>query len=76
MRLVEIHDFDALIENKPFFNQPVKNKKGAYEKFIEMLRNDEYTIRTLLDYLYHQNYYERIGIHWSRQKKCKYSPTN
>ena len=26
MPLVEIKDFDALIDNKPFFNQPVKNK--------------------------------------------------
>ena len=24
--LVEVKDFNALIDNKPFFNQPVKNK--------------------------------------------------
>ena len=36
MPLIEINDFDALIDNKPFFDQPVKNKQEAYEKFIEI----------------------------------------
>ena len=36
MPLVEIKDFNALIDNKPFFDQPVKNKQEAYEKLIEM----------------------------------------
>ena len=67
MPLVEIKDFNALIDNKPFFDQPVKNKYEAYEKLIEMSRNDDYTTRNLLDYLYHQNYYKLIGIDLSRQ---------
>ena len=32
MPLIEIKDFSALIDNKPFFDQPVKNKQEAYEK--------------------------------------------
>ena len=28
--LVEINDINALIDNKPFFDQPVKNKQEAY----------------------------------------------
>ena len=43
MQLVEIKDFSALIDNKPFFDQPVKNNQEAYEKLIEMARNDDYT---------------------------------
>ena len=43
MPLVEIKDFNALIDNKPFFDQPVKNKQEAYEKLIELSRNDDYT---------------------------------
>ena len=27
--LVEIKDFNALIDNKPFFDQPLKNKQEA-----------------------------------------------
>ena len=65
--LVEIKDFNALIDNKPFFDQPVKKKQEWYEKLIEMSRNDDYTTGNLLDYFYHQNYYKRIGIDLSRQ---------
>ena len=40
MSLVEIKGFNALIDNKPFFDQPIKNKQEAYEKLIGMSRND------------------------------------
>ena len=43
MTLVEIKDFNSLINNKPFFDQPVKKKQEAYEKLIETSRNDDYT---------------------------------
>ena len=36
MLLIEIKDFNALIDNKLFCDQPVKYKQGAYEKLIEM----------------------------------------
>ena len=32
-----------------------------------MSENEEYTTESVLHYLYHQNYYERIGIDLSRQ---------
>ena len=41
-----------------------------------MWRNDDYTIRNLLDYLYYQKYYKVIRIDLPRQNKYKYSPTN
>ena len=34
--LVETKDFNALIDNKPFFNQPVKKKQEAFEKLVEI----------------------------------------
>ena len=43
MSLVEIKNFNALIDTKPFNNQPVKKKQEAYEKLIGMSRNDYYT---------------------------------
>ena len=80
MPLVEIKDCNTWIENKPFFDQPVKNKQEAYEKLIEMLRylkknderwdtykNDDYTWGNLLDFSNHQNYYKPTGIDLSRQ---------
>ena len=67
MLSVEIKDCNALIDNKPFFDQPVKNKQEAYEKLIKMSRNNDYTTGNLLDYLYYQNYYKLTGIDLSRQ---------
>ena len=52
-----------MIDNKPFFDQPVKNKQEAYEK----LTYDDYITGNLLDFSYHQNYYKLIGIDLSRQ---------
>ena len=54
MILIEITDFKALINNKPFFDQPVKNKQEEHEKLIiKMSKNDDYTGK-FLDFLYHQ----------------------
>ena len=55
MPLIDIKNFNALIDNKLFFERPVKNRQEAYEKLVEMSRNNNYTTRNLLDYLYHQN---------------------
>ena len=40
MPLVQIKYFNALIENEPFFDQPVRNKKLAYEKLVEKSINN------------------------------------
>ena len=66
-QFMEIKDFNALIDNKPFFDQPVKKKQETYEKLIKISRNDNYTTGNLLDYLSRQNYYKLIGIDLSRQ---------
>ena len=68
MPIIEIKDFNVLIDNKPFFDQPVKNKQE------EMMIIHEYTItQNLLDYLYHQNYYKHIDIDLSRQTNMNIS---
>ena len=66
--LVEIKDFNTLINNKPFFDQPVKNKQEAYEKLTKISRNNDYTTRNLLDYLHHKQYYKIMPIELSRQR--------
>ena len=43
MALVEIKDFNASVDNKPFFDQPVKNKQEPYQKLVEMSGNYNYT---------------------------------
>ena len=66
--IYEVKGFNAIIDNKPIFDQPVKNKEEAYEKPIEMSRNNDDTTGNLLNYLYHQNYYKLIGVDLSRQR--------
>ena len=41
MPLIEIKDFDELIDNKSFFDQPVK-KNETYEKLVQISRNNDY----------------------------------
>ena len=47
---VEIKDFNVLIDGKPLFEIPMKNKKEAYEAITEMSKNNDYTAGNLLDY--------------------------
>ena len=42
MSLVELKYFNALIDNKPFFDQLIKNKQEAYKRLFKMSRNDDY----------------------------------
>ena len=71
MPLVEIEDFNALIDDKPFFDQLVKNKQEAYEKLVNMSRNDNYTAGNLLDFSYHQNYYKLVCEDLSRKTNTR-----
>ena len=64
---VEIKDFNVLIDGKPFFEIPVKNKEEAYEAIIEMSKNNDYTTGNLLDYEYFKDYYRLIAIDLSKQ---------
>ena len=74
--LVEIKDFDALIDKKTLLDQPVRNKQEAYEKLVKMSINDDYTTGNLLYYLYDQKYYKLIDIDLSRQTNTKCPSTN
>ena len=48
MPLVEIKDFNALLDNELLFDQPVNNKQEPYGKHVEMSRNDAYARGNLL----------------------------
>ena len=48
IRLVEIKDFNALIYNKPVFDQPVKNRQEGYEKLTEVSRNNDYITKEFI----------------------------
>ena len=74
--LVEIKDFNALIDKKLSFDQPVRIKREAYEKLAEISGHDYYTTVNVLDYLYYQKYYKLLAHFYQDKKKCNYSSTN
>ena len=60
-----------LIDRKPFFDIPVKNKEEAYEAIIEMSRISDYTTGNLLDFEYFSKHYKLIAIDLSKQIELK-----
>ena len=64
---VEIKDFNVLIDGKPIFEIPVKNKEEAYEAIIEMTKNNNHTTGNLLDYEYFKDQYKLIVMDLSKQ---------
>ena len=56
-----------MVDVKSFFDVPVKNKEEAYEKIIEMNKNDNYATGNLLDYEYFSNNFKLIAIDLARQ---------
>ena len=60
-----------LIDGKPFFEIPVKNKKEAYEAIIGINKNNDYATSNLLDYEYFKHHYQFIAIVLSKQTKLE-----
>ena len=58
---IEIKDFNVLIDRKSVFDFPVKHEEEAYEKTIEITRNNDYTTGNLLDFSYFKENYRLIA---------------
>ena len=58
---IEIKDFHVLIDGKNFFDLPVKNEE-AYQKIIEISRNNDYTTGNSLNFTYFKENYKLIAI--------------
>ena len=68
---VKVKKFNVLIDGKPFFEIPVKNKDEAYEAIIEMSKSNNYTTGHLLDYEYFSKHYRLIAIDLIKQIELK-----
>ena len=68
---VEINNFNVLIGGYGFFDFSVKNEEEAYEKIIEMSRNNDYTTGDLLDFAYSIENYRLIAMDLTRQTKLQ-----
>ena len=63
-----VKDFNVIIDKLAFFDLPIKTEEEAYEKIIDINRNNEYTTGNLLDYDYFKKYYKLIAIDLSKQQ--------
>ena len=68
---IEIKDYNVIIDGKPFFEVPIKNKEETYKKIIEISKNSNYTIGNLLDYEYFKDHYKLIAIDLSKQSELE-----
>ena len=73
---VEIKYYNATIDEKNLFDQPVKNNKITYENIRKITtgQGDDYTTGCLLDYAYSKNYYKMIAIDLSKQQVLDADP--
>ena len=62
-----------MIDGKSFSDTLIKNKEEAYEKIIEIGRNNDYTISNLLNYEYFSKHYKLIAIDLSKQAELENS---
>ena len=68
---VMVKDFNVIIDKLAFFDLPIKTEEEAYEKIIDISRNNEYTTDNLLDYDYFKKHYKLIAIDLSKQQVLK-----
>ena len=65
---VRVKDFNVMIDKLAFFDLPIKTEEEAYEKNIDISRNNEYTTGNLLDYDYFKKHYKLIAIDLNKQQ--------
>ena len=65
---VMVQDYNVIIDKLAFFDLPIKTEEEAYEKIIDIGRNNEYTTGNLLDYDYFKKYSKLISIDLSKQQ--------
>ena len=65
---VMVKDFNVIIDKLAFFDLPIKTEGEAYEKIIDISRNNEYTTSNLLYYDYFKKHYKLIAIDLSKQQ--------
>ena len=65
---VMVKDYNVIIDKLAFFDLPIKTEEEAYERIIDISRNNEYITGNLLDYDYFKKYYKLIAIDLSKQQ--------
>ena len=71
---VEIKDYNVMIDEKNFFDQPIKNDKVTYEIIRKIATGwgDDYATGCLVDYTYFK--YKMIAVDLSKEKALDVDP--
>ena len=75
--IVEIKDYNIMINGENFFDQPIKNNKVLELESIRKIaigQGDDYTTGCLLDYPYFANTYKMIAVDLSKQQALDADP--
>ena len=74
--IVEIKDYNIMINGENFFDQSIKNKKVTYENIRKIAtgQGDDYTTGCLLDYPYFVDTYKMIAVDLSKQQALDADP--
>ena len=74
--LVEINDYNVVIDGRNFYHQPVKNNFITYNNIQKITtgQRDDYKIGCLLDYNYFNNLYKMIAIDLKKQQELDADP--
>ena len=65
---VMVKDYNVITDKLAFFDLPIKTEEEAYEKIIDISRNNKYTTGNLLDYDYFKKHYKLIAIDLRKQQ--------
>ena len=63
-----VKDYNVIIDKLAFFDLHIKTEEEAYEKIIDISRNNEFTTGNSLDYDYFKKHYKLIAIDLSKQQ--------
>ena len=63
---VMVKDCNVIIDKLAFFDLPIKTEEEAYEKIVDISRNNEFTTGNLLDYDYLKKHYKLIATDLSK----------
>ena len=73
---VEIKDYNIMINDENFFDQPIKDNKITYDNIRKIVtgQGDHYTTGRLLDYPYFKDTYKMIAVDLSKQQALDADP--
>ena len=76
LSIVEIKDYNIMINVENFFDQPIRNNKVTYDNIRKIVtgQGDDYTTGCLLDYPYFANTYKMIAVDLSKQQALDADP--